>query len=641
MGIVSGKIVRVNLTTRKISEESAEKYEERFIGGRGVSAWILFNEMSPHTKPLDPESILVFGAGPLTGTNFPGAARLNIESKNCATNGINWSNLGGYFGSELKKAGWSYIIIEGKSERPVYLFIRNEMVEVKSAAHIWGADVWESEDLIRSEQHDPLIKVATIGTAGENLVPMAILVTNQTRAAGSGGIGAIMGSKNLKAIAVRGSKKAPLAYPDRFKALVKKVLSRLENSELTKALREYGTFGSLITPVNNLCAYPFRNTQDDHFKNIENSSVGLSQWKKTGEHRSTCYGCPIQCARDVMEANEGPYRGLKVGIPENNTFYAFATRLNMRSPSNILKVFEMISRHGLDNDQVSVALSWAFECYEKGILTQADTDGLDLTWGNDAAVIALIRKIVTREGFGGLLGEGSKKASEIIGKGSDYYCTALKGQDNLDALRACKGWGFGNVVSLRGGRHLDGAPCTEFFPQIPAEVSEKLFGVSTAYSPTVYDGKGNLVTWFSHFKAAVDSLGACYFTSWWLSPEFCGPEEYAEALSAASGREISGQQLMERGRRIYNVEKAFNTLHAGFTRKDDYPPRIYMEQPIKTGMHKGELITKEGHEMMLDEFYKANGWDKQTSWPKTETLEKIGLPEVASKLLGKSIPDYN
>ena len=637
MGIVSGKMLRVNLTTKKISEESAEHYEERFIGGRGVGAWILLNEMKSEIKPLDPESILVFCAGPLTGTHFPGAARLSIESKNCSTNGVNWSNVGGYFGSELKQAGWSYIVVEGTAEKPVYLFVKNENVEVRSAAHIWGADVWESEDIIRSELGDPHIKVAAIGSAGENLVPLSIMVTNRTRAAGSGGLGAIMGSKNLKAIAVKGSGNVPLADPDRFKAVVQKVLSKLQNSDLTKALREYGTFGSLITPVNNLSAYPYRNTQDDHFENVENSPVGLSQWKKTGEHRSTCYECPIQCARDIMEADEGPYKGLKVGIPENNTFYAFATRLNMRSPSNILKAYEMISRQGLDNDQTAVVLSWAFECFEKGILTQADTDGLDLTWGNDAAVIALIRKIVTREGFGRLLGEGSKKASEVIGKGSEYYCTALKGQDNLDALRACKGWGFGNVVSLRGGRHLDGAPSTEFFPQIPADVGEKLFGVATAYSPTVYDGKGKLVSWFSHFKAAVDALGICYFTSWWLSPEFCGPEEYAEALSAATGREISGQQLMEMGRRIYNVEKAFNTLHAGFTRADDYPPAIYMKEPIKTGMYKGELITQEGHEKMLDEFYDTNGWDKKTSWPTYETLTTLGLPEVAKKLREKSL----
>lgn len=631
-----GKMVRVNLTSGEILEESAKQYEERFFGGRGVGAWILFHEMGTGTDPLDPESMLIFCTGPLTGTSFPGASRLSIESKNCSTNGVNWANFGGYFGAELKRAGWSYILVEGKAERPIYLSIQDEKVTVRSAAHLWGADAWETEKIIHSDLQDPHVKVAAIGAAGENQVPMAIIVTNQTRAAGSGGVGAIMGSKNLKAIAVRGSGTTPVADAGRFQAVVKRVNEKLEGSEITKAMRELGTFGSLITPVNNLCGYPFRNTQDDHFEDVENSPVGLAKWKKTGEHRNTCFGCPIQCARSIMEAAEGPYEGLKIGIPENNTFYGFAARLNMSSPSNILKVYELISRHGLDNDQVAVAISWAFECYERGILTTEDTDGLELTWGNDLAVIALVRKIVHQEGFGKLLGQGSKKASEVIGKGSEYYSTALKGQDNLDALRACKGWGFGNVVSLRGGRHLDGAPSTEFFTMFPAEVSEKLFGVSTAYMPTEYEGKGKLVAWFSHFKAAIDALGACYFTSWWTSPEFCGPDEYAEALSAAGGREISREELMKVGQRIYNVEKAFNTLHAGFSRGDDYPPQIYMKEPIKSGMYKGELISEEGHEKMLNEFYEVNGWDKKTGWQTKVTLDEVGLPEVAARLKERS-----
>lgn len=627
-----GKILRVDLTTGSISEERAEKYEDRFIGGRGVGAWILFNEMSPETEPLDPESILIFCSAPLAGSAFPGAARLSIESKNCLTGGVNWANVGGYFSAELKHAGWSYIVVEGKSEHPVYLFIHNKRVELREAAHLWGSDVADTENIIRSELNDAGIQAMTIGIAGENLVPMSIAVTNQTRAAASGGIGAIMGSKNLKAVAVRGTGEPPIADPKRFTAIVKKVNAKIARCQLAGALREHGIFLALIVPVNTLCGYPFRNTQDDHYENIETSRIGPSQWKKTGERRNTCYGCPIQGARDVMEAEEGPYKGLKIGIPENNTFYAFATRLDMRSPSNVLKAFELISRYGLDNDQVAVAISWAFECYEKGILTKADTDGLDLTWGNDDAVIALIRKIAVRDGFGKLLGEGSRKASEVIGKGSDYYCTALKGQDNLDALRALKGWGLGNVVSLRGGRHLDGAPCTEFFPDIPSEVGEKLFGVSTAYTPTTYEGKGKLVSWFSHFKAAIDSIGACYFTSWWFSPELCGPEEYAEALSAASGREISGEKFMEMGRRIHNVEKAFNTLHADFARKDDYPPLIYMKEPVKTGQFKGELITREGHDKMLDDYYEANGWDTKTSRQYEETLMDLGLDEVAKRL---------
>jgi len=631
-----GKILRVDLTHGTLSTESAEKYEQRFLGGRGVTSWIVFNEVRPETKPLDPENVIAIGTGPLSGTSFPSSGRTVVSSKNVLTGGINWSNVGGYFGAELKHTAWDYIVITGKSPKPVYLYIKDDHAELRDAAHLWGRDVWETEDVIRYELGDPKVQTLTIGPAGENLARMAIPITNRTRALGSGGLGAIMGSKNLKSIAVRGTGKIskPIADPERFKAIVDKVRNKLEKSAFTKYMKELGCFGTYIKPMNILCAYPYRNTQDDHYPNLEGSPIDLPEWEKlrTGKIVEPCYNCPINCGPFELEAKEGPYKGLRIIIPENNTFYTYATRLDIRSPSAILKIFELLSRYGLDQDATGVVISWAFECYEKGILTKEDTDGLDLTWGNYEAVIQLIRKIAYRSGFGKLLSEGCKRASEVIGKGSDYYCTALKGQDNLDALRALKAWGFGNVVSLRGGRHLDGAPTTEFFPDTKPEVAEKLFGVRTACVPTTYEGKGKLVAWTSQFKAAVDSLGVCYFTSYWGSMEHCGPEDYAEAVSAATGREISAQEFMKIGRRIINVEKAFNTLHAGFTRKDDYPPLVYMKEPIKRGQFKGELITREGHDKMLDEYYEAQGWDKRTSWQTKETLEELGLHDVAERL---------
>jgi len=632
MIFVPGKILKIDLTTKEISQASAQGYEDRFIGGRGVGAWIVFKEMDTRTQPLDPGSVIVFSTGPLTGTAFPGAGRTAIESKNVNTGGINWANMGGYFGSELKKTGWNYIAVEGKAESPVYVSIQDDTVAIRDAAHLWGADVWEAENIIRSELSDGEVQVAAIGIAGEKLVPMAIVVTNRARAAGSGGMGAIMGSKNLKAIAVKGTKEVPVADGARLETLLEKITPRLLNSPLIKAFGVVGTIGAYETHANNAGVFPYRNTQDDFYPDIDSSAIAFAHWKKTGEYQETCALCPIQCDRHILEADEGPFKGVKIQIPNSNTQYAFGCRVDMRSPSSIIKAYELISRYGLDNDQVAVGLSWAFECYEKGMLTKADTDGLDLTWGNDAAVIALIRKIATRDGFGKLLGEGSKKAAEAIGRGSEYYSINLKGQDNLDGIRACKGWSLGETVSLRGGRHLDGSPTTEFAPQVPAEVGEQLYGVPTAFQPTTYDGKGKLVSWYNRFKAAVDALGVCYFTSWWLSPEFCGPDDYAEAFSAVTGKETSGAQLMEMGRRIHNVEKAFNTLHAGFTRKDDYPPEIYMKEPIRSGPYQGERITREGQDCMLDEYYEASGWDKRTGRQLRETLESLGLPEVIEKL---------
>ena len=629
---VVGKILRVNLSTQTLSEENAERYEERFIGGRGVNAWIVFSEVKPETKPLDPANVVAIGAGPLAGSVFPCSGYTSIETKNLNTGGITWTHSGGHFASELRHAGWSNIIISGKSEKPVYLYINDGHAELRDAFSVWDKDIWETQDAIIEELGNPGLRFASIGTAGTNKVPAACVITDKTRACGSGGVGAILGSKNLKCVAVRGTGETTIADPKRFTLVAKKLWNRLANSEPAKVMGVTGTLGPLINLQNDAATFPFRNTQDDHYLDVDKSSVAYSRWNRIDEKYDGCYNCPLGCGSDMYEVNEGPYKGLKINGPENNTFYAFGSRLNMSSPSNILKVFELVSRYGLDQDIAGVSIAWAFECYERGIINKEDTDGLDLTWGNDEAVIQLIHKIAKRDGFGKLLGEGTKKASEIIGKGSYYYSTHLKGQDNLDALRACKAWGFGNITSLRGGRHLDGAPLSEL-QGIPPELGQKLFGIPTAGEPTTYEGKGELVAWHTRYKAAIDTLGVCYFSSLWSDPQDgITADEYAEAVSAATGREISGEEFMEIGDRIHNVEKAFNTIHAEFTRKDDDPPLVYMKEPVKTGKYKGQLITRVGHDKMLDDFYTAKGWDRTTSWQLKGTLDKLGLPDVVERL---------
>jgi aldehyde:ferredoxin oxidoreductase len=626
------KILRVNLNTHSSAEECARELEDRFLGGRGVGAWILFNELADGIEPLDPRNIIIFSVGPLTGTAFPGSARLSITSKSCMTGGINWGNVGGFFASELSHSGWNHLVISGRSSTPIYLYISNNKIEFRNAAHLWGADTWETEDIIRNELSDLRIQVLSIGIAGENLVPFSVIITNRTRAAASGGLGAIMGSKNLKAIAVRGTLRRPVSHPREFSRISKLFSAKLKRTKCTKGLRKDGTFGFFITPVNDANLYSYRNTQDDHYEDIEKSAIAWANWRKIKKSWDSCSNCPIECGRFFLEADQGPYRGLRVPVPEHNTHIAFGARLDMTSPSHILKAFEMISRYGLDNDAVAVVISWAFECYEKGILTKADTDSLELTWGNNDAVISLIRKIALRQGFGEVLSRGCEKASETIGKGSDYYCSSQKGQDNLDVFRVDKGWGLGVAASLRGGRHLDGAPNTEFSSENMEEASKKLFAISTAFMPTTYEEKGKLVSWYSHFKAAIDALGVCYFTSWWSSIDHLGPDEYGSALSALLGKEIQGQDLMRYGERIHNVEKAFNSLHTDFERKHDYPPLIFFEEPIKSGKFKGEMLSRQKYDEMLNEFYEAKHWDIKTGLQFESHLIDLGLPEVAKRL---------
>lgn len=636
--VISSKILRVDLTSGAISQESAEKYEERFIGGRGVNSFILFNEIKPETKPLDPENVLVWGVGPLAGSRYPCSAYLIMSSKNVMTGGTNWAAAGGFFAAELRHAGWGNIVISGKSPKPVYLHIKDGDVELRDASHLWGKDVWEAQDTIRQELDDPKLRFTTIGPAGENLVKFGIPIVDRTRAPSSGGMGAIMGSKLLKAVAVRGTGKTEIADSKRLADVAADVRAKIAGSAFMQVTKEKGCFGGLDWPAHEQNMYPYRNTQneyDEHYSDIE-----YSKFKKAKERWTSCYNCPLQCNADIFEVDYGPYKGLKIQTFQDNTIYTFGTRCDMRDPAEILKAWELISRNGMDNDSCGCVISWAFECFEKGILTKDDTDGLDLTWGNGEAVLELVRKIIRREGFGDLLAEGCKIASGIIGKGSDYYCEHCKGQDNLDTLRSNKAWSLGNVTSLRGGKHLDGAARTEFLEDsdpsrdtgTTPEDDERMYGVRNAGDPAAYEGKGKLDSWHSHYKAAIDSLGVCYFTSWWFHKDMCGPEDYARALSAASGREISGDEFMEIGHRIHAVDKAFNTLHAGFTRKDDYPPLVFTNVPTKGGRQSGAILDLKKWDVMLDEYYEFQGWDKKTSWQKESELAKLKIPEVIERL---------
>jgi aldehyde:ferredoxin oxidoreductase len=278
-------------------------------------------------------------------------------------------------------------------------------------------------------------------------------------------------------------------------------------------------------------------------------------------------------------------------------------------------------------------MAWAFECFERGMITEKDTGGLNLRWGDHAVVAELLRMMAYREGIGNILAEGSQRASSLVGKGSERYVTHLKGQDSMEAMRSAKGWALGCCVSTRGGTHTRGANLVELSHSIISpEVAQKVWDIERIESPTSYKGKAQLVTYYERLQAVVDSLGLCLFTSTWWSPDLLGFEEYASLYSAATGLNVDGHGLMLIGERIHNIEKAFNVLHADFSRQDDYPPRRFMEEPIKSGSAEGELLLRDEWDKMLDEYYELHGWDKKTGWQNRTQLEKLGLGEVADDL---------
>ncbi len=623
----AGKILRVNLSNGKISTEPTSKYAEKFLGGRGINQWILFKETGPDISALDPACPIIFGTGVLVGTPAPGACRYNVDSRNYLTGGIGSANSGGHLSPELKFAGYDHVVITGRRREPCYLWINDDDVEIRNASHLWGKTTWETDDMIREELGDKDIQLATIGPAGENLVRGACIINNGARAAGRCGLGSVMGSKHLKAIAVRGTGNISVAKPQKFIKLVEELWEKIEINRDTKLFKKYGT--TRIPEDNNeVSANPVRNFQDGYWEKVDNVRADDLNEKFT-VRRLACFGCPVPGSH-WFRVPDGEFEGTKGEGFEANTIKDFGYKLDIDYWPAIIKAHALCSQYGLDVDNTSGPIAWAMECYQRGILTKEDTYGLELEWGNYKAVLELIKKIAMRDGFGDLLAEGSKRASERVGKGSEKYAMHIKGQDLYEPLRSAKGWGIGVILSPVGGGHLRGAPAFEFYGTVTPEDGEKYYGVRTAGDRKTYEGKAKLITFMENFKAVVDSMGICYLLTWWRNPYLIGPKDLANLFTTATGKQITAEQLMKIGERIHNVEKAFNA-RIGMTRKDDRPPERFFE-PIKSGPAKGERLEKDKFEKVLDEYYELRGWDKETGLPTRQKLEEVDLKEVADEL---------
>jgi aldehyde:ferredoxin oxidoreductase len=608
---LGGQILQVDLSAGVINKGSALQHNRRFFGGRGVSHWLLLEKLASRVSPFDPENMLLFGTGALVGTLAPTANRLNVASKNALTGGIGAGSAGGYFAPELRFAGYDHLILAGRAEDPVYIWINNDQVEIRNAKYIWGKTTWEAEDILREELGDD-VQIASIGPAGENLVRAACVIVNRSRAVGRCGLGAVMGSKNLKAIAVRGTGSIGIEDPERLSQAVRRVSRKIASSAILKRLNEYGSIEG--SPFN---AEPVKNFQDGYAGSEIAKKICGKVFHDTYEvdGHPCCFGCPVRCGHSY-EVKEGMYAGTTTDKLEANTLADFGYRLDLDYAPAIIKAHALCSEYGLDIDNSSSVIAWAFECYEKGIISKSDTDGLELKWGNHQAVMELLKKIAYREGFGNLLAEGCCKASEILGQGSENYCIHIKGQELMEGIRPAKGWALGVVVSDRGGTHTRGAPLTDL----------------SGNNPTAYGGKARIVVYYERLHAVLDSLGLCYLTSNWMDPELPGPDDYGELFSAATGMEMSGDDLMRIGEQIHNLGKIFNIIHAGFRREDDYPPERLMREPVKSGPFAGQLLEKAKWDGLLDEYYELHGWDKRSGWPTRKSLESLGLKDGADLL---------
>jgi aldehyde:ferredoxin oxidoreductase len=575
--------------------------------------------VSSATDPYSPEAPLIFGVGPLGGTLAPCSGRFSVTFKSPLTGIFGDANCGGHWGPELKMAGYDHIVIAGKARHPVYLWIDNDRIQIRDARPLWGKDTWETDELVREDIGERTAQVAYIGPAGENLVRFAAIICNHARAAARCGPGAVMGSKNLKAIAVRGDRGIQVADKAALEEAVEEAVGAILGDPLYESAKTYGTLA--ITPLAQALGFlPTRNFQESTFSGADKLRGDVFLEKYSTKHKG-CYNCPVACSRFYKVA-DGPYASTRGEGPEYESVSALGAKCGNDNFEAILHANTLCNQLGLDTISTGNVLAWAMECREKGILTQDQLDGLDLRFGNDAAMIELIKKMTAREGIGDLLAEGAHRAAQKIG-GADRVVQS-KGLDYPAVdIRGTKGMALSFAVSPRGGDHLKGLSLYEVAPDLYARDIRRETGISvTPQYWLQYETKAALMRWHENWHCVADSLGLCKLEGIALKP--LQPIHFQRMLAAATGWNISVKELEQIGERIWNLERLFNARE-GMRREHDLPPRRLLEEPITTGPARGERLDRKKYEQMLTEYYRLRVWDPDTGIPSGEKCRELGL----------------
>ncbi|MBM4276510.1 MAG: aldehyde ferredoxin oxidoreductase family protein [Deltaproteobacteria bacterium] len=619
-GGYTGKILRINLTDKTIKEEKLPlEVAKDFIGGAGFGIKYLFDEVKPGTDPLGPGNKLIFAPGPFTGTTIPCASRISVTGKSPLTHTVGMCLSGGHFPAEMKHAGYDVLIIEGKSEKPTYIWIKDGEVQLRDGSKVWGTRTFDCQQIIKDDLNDQNVRVACIGPAGENLSKLACII-NERRAAGRKGLGAVMGSKNLKAIAIRGNGTLEIASKERFK---------IARGEMLKAMKEspvlYPQFALTGTPsnVDNTCAlgiFPAKNwSATGKFTPVEKIGVEALESRNVGKEH--CYICPVGCSL-LRLARTGPYAGILSEGPEFETLYSFGGQTGVDNIDSIIAADRLCDELGLDTISTGVTIGFAMELFENGILTITDTEGLELHFGNHQAMNRLIYLMAFRDGLGELLADGVKIAAGKIGRGADRYAMHIKGLElpGYD-VRGAKAHGLSYATAYTGGDHNRGYAFQE------------IFGLPIPYAVDrlSIEGKGKLTKWNQDVRTATsDCPTMCVF----LLDTAMAPmatENTASLMEAVTGLTYKPQDIEKVGERINNLARAFN-VQEGFTRAEDTFPERLMTEPLESGASKGHFISKEDLKVMLDEYYAARGWALDTGIPTREKLVELGLGSVADQL---------
>ena len=619
----AGKTLRVVLSSGSFKNIPLDPSVARqFLGGRGFNSYNMYRELAPGIDSLGPGNRVYLSTGPLVGTMFPTASRFNISAKSPQTGILGDSNAGGHLAAEMKYAGYDQVVIEGRSSEPVYIFIDDDKVSLRVASHLIGKDTYETDRLVKEDLGDDRVQTLVVGPAAENGVKFAGVFVNLMRAAARTGLGTVLASKGVKAIAFRGSGSVEVAHYGRFMRIVEEIEAEIYGHPQYGPRRLMGTT-RILKMANGAGFLPTRNYQAGVFEYADKVS-GERLAEEFNVKTRGCFACTIPCSRFYV-VREGRFAGLCGEGPEYEALGSFTSRIGNNDLGLALKANDMCNRLGLDALTTSSCIAFAMELYERGLLSREEADGLDLSWGSSEAVLTLIEKIAYRKGFGDVLADGSRAAAEKLGRGHDY-AMQVKGLDIIMAdPRGLKGFGLGYAVASRGGDHLRSEPFLELSDD--PTIGEKMFGVPEATLRLVDKGKGRLVSYFEDWNAIIDALEPC--KNIMQNMGILTFERAAEVIETATGLEMSAQEVRLVGSRIVTLERAFNARE-GLTREDDTLPPRFLRERLRKGLSSGTVFDLQGN---LDDYYLERGWDPLTGNPSREALEHQGLGWVADDLV--------
>lgn len=622
----NGKILRVDLTQRNISiEETDENFYRRYMGGTALIAYYLLKELKPGIDPYGPENRLIFAPGVITGAPLGGAGRNAVGAKSPMTGGFATAEAGGFFGAEVKHAGFDAVIVQGKSDKPVYIWIQDGKAEIKDASQLWGKPTAETQQAIRQEMGDNLIRTALIGPGGENMVRFACIANDLGHFAGRDGLGAVMGSKKLKGIAVRGHNIPAYASSESLQEIAKGFRERMPVHPYLQEYHEIGTLGG-VSAYSQLGGLVTKNFQEGVFPGAADKIAEETYMKTIRTGRGTCYGCALQCKQEVKTG--APYSvDPKTGYhgPEYESLVALGSNCGIDDLAAISKANELCAAYTIDTISTGVTIAFAMECFQRGILTEKDTGGLKLNFGDAAALVKATEMIAKREGFGGVLAEGSLRAAKKIGKGSEVYAMHCKGSElpmHNPYFKPITGVGY--ALSPTGADHLRNimSPQGITKPGISLDMM-KPFGLAQPLPRDDYSSPARMrqFTYISNWRAGLDSLGFCYF-----SADGYRPDQIADMVRGITGWSVNVWEIMKVGERCQNMMRAFNNRE-GMTRKDDKLPERFF-QPVASGPLKGFKLEKDKFNKAIDTYFEMMSWSKD-GVPSKAKLQELDIEWVS------------